>query len=44
MVDFVKREVRIVKYKTGEYDLTNDFSFKELIEEMVMELLQNMNN
>jgi hypothetical protein len=38
MVDYVKREVRVVKYKTGEYDLTGDLSFKEIIEEMVYEL------
>ena len=38
MVDSVKREVRVVKYKTGEYDLTGDLSFKEIIEEMVYEL------
>ena len=29
MVDSVKREVRVVKYKTGEYDLTGDLSFKD---------------
>lgn len=38
MVDSVKKEVRVVKYKTGEYDLTGDLSFKEIIEEMVNEM------
>ena len=26
MVDFVRREVRVVEYKTGEYDLTGALS------------------